>query len=153
MKKLVALGVSALTAAAIAFGPTAATAQEEPPSIDAVCDAIEGINLGDLLEDTASAITDADEAVGEAETAADEAMTDYIAAAVATLKAVDAGDEDAGELAADMQEKFDALVDAIVGWSEAMVDQYVARQEAFTAGLQNDFLEGLGTGLECGGDA
>jgi hypothetical protein len=152
MKKLLALGVSALTAAAIAFGPTVASA-EEPPTIAGVCDAIGGIDLGDLLGEVDTALTDANDAVATAETDADEAMADYIAAAVATLQAVDAGDDNVGELAAEMQERFDALVDAIVGWSEAMVDQYVARQEAFTAGLQNDFLEGLTSGLDCGGDA
>lgn len=150
MKKLVALGVSVLSAAAIVVGPTAAHA-EEPPSIDAVCEAIGGIDLTGLLTDADGALDDANTAVNEAETAVSEALSDYVAAAVATLQAVENDDENVGDLAADMREKFDALVDEVVAWSEAMIAQYQARQEVFSLGLKTDLLEGLSTGLACGG--
>jgi hypothetical protein len=153
MKKLVALGVSALSAVALTIGPPVTVAgAEEPLNIDAVCEAIGGIDLGDLIGGADDQLTDADTAVDEAETAVDEAMTDYIAAAVATLEAVDAGDEDVAHLAADMQEKFDALVDAIVSWSEAKVAQFQAQSEVFSLGLKGDLLSRLADGLACGDD-
>jgi hypothetical protein len=151
MKKLVALGLSVVSAAALAVAPTAASA-EEPPTVGDVCEAIGGIDLGDLIGDADDALADAEAAVTTAETAVDEALADYVAAAVATLLAIENEDDNVADLAADMQEAFDNLVDKVVAWSDAMVAQHEARQNQFSLGLKSDLLEGLSTGLECTAD-
>ncbi len=149
MKKLIALGISTLTAATFAFGASPAHAEDPVDSvIGTVCDALGEVDLGTLLSDAEAAEAAANTAVDEAEADVLEALTVYVNSVVATLNAVeDDGDVPSAETI--MNANFQVLVNKVVAWSAALTNQFEAHQETFSAELKTGLLDGLNSGLEC----
>jgi hypothetical protein len=149
MKKLIAIGISTLTAATFAFGAAPAHAEDPIDSvIGTVCDVLGETDLGTLLADAVAAETAADAAVADAEDDVLAALTAYVNSVVATLNAVEE-DGDVPSAETIMNANFQVLVNKVVAWSAALTDQFEAHQQTFSAELQTGLLDGLTEGLTC----
>ena len=154
MKKLIALGVSTLSAASLVVGVVAtpaAHAEEAPPLTEQVCGVVP-----DTLTEIAAALTAATDALAAADTevadtksAVDDAITSY---ALALVDWIDAVDNDPGVATFKegiMNARFGDLVTTVVAWGEALTAQFNAKVEAGIQELRTTLVEKLAAGLLC----
>lgn len=153
MKKLIAVGISAVSAATLTVGAVGTTAAhaDDPTSAQQVCDAIPGI-LGPIVSQVLAATTNL-ETVNAALSTAQDAMTaalgDYADAVVAWVNALD-GTGSVTTTQAIMDARLTDLVNKVVDWAGALTDQFDANVAVAIAQLQDGVVSQIGSGLSCG---
>jgi hypothetical protein len=153
MKKIIALGVSAMSVGALAFasvGP--ATAAEVPPAniVTAVCQALPAsvTSLANqlLVAGSTSGIANADLLTKQA--ALGTAVTDLVNSVVSHLQTVNNGGNVQAS-AAVVNAKSSVFGDKIVAENNAMTSSFEAQRSAYLTGVSNNIVTGV-QGLLCG---
>jgi hypothetical protein len=152
MRKFTTIGLGTLASASLAFGVVAgpATAVTAPPLASAVCTGLPAqlLSAANTLATVTLAQTTAiaDVALKTPAFAASQAA--YATAVADYVKAVDAGTPLAGKT----QTVYDTLgtySDKLAAWSNAVNAKNEADKAVFMAGVTNNILNGIGSGLSC----
>lgn len=145
-KKILSLGLSAVTAGSIAFGAMAPAAHANV--VTDVCNAIPGVlvTAGNELSSATSAAGLAGSVLGTKEAALTSATTAYVNALVAHLQAVGAGTSTTITEPAFVGATND-LGAKFVEWANANVSNFNAEQALRIAQMKSSIVQGLGGGL------
>lgn len=156
IKKIIALGATAATAASLfvgVVGAPAAYAEDAPPSLsEQVCDLVPGAHteIGDALAAATAALTAAETAIEETKAALDDALVAY---GDSIINWIDAVDNDTAAVASleqgIMNARFGELVEAAVAWGQALTDRFNADVAAQIADVRGSLVDHLELGLEC----
>ncbi len=154
MKKVIALGVSALSAASLLVGVVgipAAQAEEPPTLSEQVCDLVPETltEIAGALSTATDALAAATSAVEDTKAVLDDAVVAYVVALVDWIDAVDTDPGVASSKLGVMNARFGDLVNAVVAWGEALTDQFDADVAAKIANLRGSLVDRLELGLEC----
>lgn len=147
MKKLIALGVSAVTAGSLYFAAPA----QAGPVIPGVCVALAGLdataNFG--LDQATAALAAADSNLSARRGELDTALSNYVDAVITYLETFDSGVGDLGLALAIMNARLADVGTAGSAWSSAVVAHFTATGNFDAATFNNDSIDGLISGL-CG---
>ena len=149
-KKIIALGISVLSAAALTFGTVgSATAAPDAESLSGlVCTGLDGMvtDLADQILSLATAVTDTGNDVTDAKTALESALNDLAPAVVAHIKAVSDGVSSAGT-GQILAGKSSIFADKYVAAQSAMTAHFEAQRAQYITGLSNGYIDDVQTGL------
>jgi hypothetical protein len=151
MKKIIALGVSAVSAATMAFGSiNPAVAAEDPVSTvtDTICGVLPAqvTGLVDQLTAALGEITSAETALESAQAALPVAVNDLVDSIVGYIQAVDAG-EGVSSAAQLVAARSSAYAEKVVAADSAANAWFAAQRAHFLTGLANQYMEGVQSGL------
>lgn len=150
MKKIIAIGISALSAAALTFGTVgSATAAPDAESLSGlVCTGLDGMvtDLVDQIADLVTSVTETGNDVTAKKAALETALNELAPAVVAHIQAVSDGASSVGTgqilagKSAIFADKFTAAQNAMTAHFEAQRSQYIT-------GLSNGYIDDVRTGL------
>jgi hypothetical protein len=153
-KKLVALGVTAVSAASLSVGavaPSAAHAVTLPSVGQQVCGSIPGIdaNLQAALTQATNFLSTVGADLAAKQAALDRALSAYATSVVDLILAIDNHGDVLGAKSA-MDARLTDLVNAGVAWSKALAGQFGAQQALSVLQLQQHLVSQITSGLDCG---
>ncbi|MEA2685544.1 MAG: hypothetical protein QOE93_739 [Actinomycetota bacterium] len=150
-KKIIALGVSALSAAALAFGTASPAMAVDPvPAVDTICGALPTAAT-DLIQealDAVAALTAADTDLDVAQAAMAGSITGLVTASVSFLETVDAGGNTT-LAAAVLNAATDIFADKFAIADEAGSAWYSAQRDQVLTGMTQGYIAQLQAGLGC----
>jgi hypothetical protein len=151
VKKFIALGVAALSAATFVLGAApAAHADEEDPIIPGVCLDLPNTIIGSVavLQQALNSAATADAAVADTRSDLNAAVASFVLAFANHLKALDGVAGVASVTQAALDAASSDVADAAAAWGQAKLDQWTAHHNLDVATVAND-MNGILNGALC----
>lgn len=153
-KKLIALGVSAASAATLAFGAVGPATADTPAPTKAFTDAVCGVlpaqstDLATQLASIVSSITSIDTDLTTKTTALNAATTDLVGAVVSYIQVLDTNGN-VGAAAQVLAGRSSVFADRVVAANTAMTASFDAQRNQFITQVVQGYVSGVQTGLSC----
>jgi hypothetical protein len=151
MKKIIALGVSAVSAATMAFGAIGPAGAEETPAetfAGTICDAMPAqvTGLADQLVATLAQVSSTKSTLDSSQAALTPAVADLVDSIVDYIQAVD-NDEGVSTAASLVAARASAYADKVVAADNAANAWFAAQRANVLTGLASQYMSGVQDGL------